>query len=249
MTPLVLALLSVIAFLAYATQTVTGFGGGVIALALGAHLLPLPEMVALLIPMSIVQAGGVLLRDRDRIEWGLLFKLILPVMGLGTALGLLVVDLVEGPLLKRVYGVLVLGYAIRELILLGRVASESTHAPPTRGARLAAGVGTLGAGVVHGIYACGGPLLVYAVDRLQLDKGAFRTTLLSVFLSINLVLVVVFCAKGRLHAAHLAPLFWLLLTIAASVLVGEWAHARIDQHRFKVVVYLVLVLCGVTLLV
>jgi hypothetical protein len=54
----------------------------------------------------------------------------------------------------------------------------------------------LGAGVIHGIYASGGPMLVYAVGREGLTKKVFRSTLSMVWIVLNVILVARFLLAG-----------------------------------------------------
>ena len=98
------------------------------------------------------------------------------------------------------------------------------------------GAGILGAGVIHGIYASGGPLLVYVLGREGLPKGPFRTTLISVFWSMNLALALTFVAQGRLTTAHLGQVAWLVPGVALGFLVGQWGHDRVDEQRFRLLV-------------
>jgi hypothetical protein len=43
----------------------------------------------------------------------------------------------------------------------------------------------MGAGLVHGMYTTGGPLLVYALGREGLSKHVFRSTVTAVWLVFN----------------------------------------------------------------
>jgi uncharacterized membrane protein YfcA len=103
------------------------------------------------------------------------------------------------------------------------------------------------AGLTHGLYASGGPLLVYALTGVSLGKAAFRATLLAVWLSLNGLLTLVFALDGSLWPSLPRVVLFLPLLVA-GVLAGEWLHHRVDESRFRQVVFTVLLATGVTLM-
>ena len=60
--------LAVLVAVAYGVQTTAGFGAGLILVTIGAHLLPIPELLALILPLSILQTGWVSVRSRQSID-------------------------------------------------------------------------------------------------------------------------------------------------------------------------------------
>mgnify|MGYP000703379850 CR=1 FL=1 len=79
------------------------------------------------------------------------------------------------------------------------------------------------AGMTHGLFASGGPLLVYAVSGLQMDKARFRATLAGVWLTLNGVLTIAFLMDGRLQPA-LPFVAAYIPILVAGVYVGEKLH-------------------------
>ena len=122
--------------------------------------------IHLVVPISFLQTGYILIRHRDAVDRGLLLGRVLPLMGLGMAFAFFLLTQVGGPWLGLAFGLMVLVLSSRDLHRL-RMGSAVLDKPISRSASSAA---LLGAGVVHGIYASGGPLLVYAVGREGLDK-------------------------------------------------------------------------------
>ncbi|HJL18413.1 MAG TPA: sulfite exporter TauE/SafE family protein [Sandaracinaceae bacterium LLY-WYZ-13_1] len=244
-----------IVFAAYAVQTVTGFGSMLLCVTFGAHLMAIPELVTLAVPVSLLQTGYIVVRHRDGIRWGLLLKRVLPLMGVGLAAGFFAVRHLgldeQGAgarWLKIAFGVMVLVLAARELWLMFRArgddaASLARPIPP------AASVGAmLGAGVIHGIYATGGPLLVYAIGREGLPKRAFRSTLSAVWLVLNAVLAGGFLVEGRYDADTGLDLLVLLPAVPLGIVLGELLHHRVEERRFKIAVFVLLVAAAVSLL-
>ena len=80
-------LLGLFIFLAFTTEAATGFGSIVIALSLGALVLPITEILPVLVPLNIVMSSTLSWRHRHAIHWPTLWQLILPLMVIGTLAG------------------------------------------------------------------------------------------------------------------------------------------------------------------
>ncbi|MGE8499495.1 MAG: sulfite exporter TauE/SafE family protein [Pseudomonas sp.] len=236
------ALLGIIILLAYTLEAITGFGSVVIALALGALLLPIDHLLPILVPLNICMSGYLTWRYRRLIDRPLLLRMILPGMLLGTLAGYALLPWLDAAALKRGFGVLILWFAARELWRLYHRAPAPGRTPGWV-MRLATGA----AGICHGLFASGGPLLVYALAGSDLDKARLRATLISVWFTLNSVLTLAFLLDGRLLPAlpqigAYAPL--LLLGVG----LGERLHRHLNERQFRVIIYLVLLIAGVLLL-
>jgi uncharacterized protein len=244
--PVMLAF-AVVVFVAYGAQTVTGFGSMLVCVTLGAHLLPIEQVVTLAVPVSLVQTGYISVRHAAGIRWRLFWTRVIPLMGGGMALGMMVRDDLGGDWLRGAFAVMMIVLATRELWVLHRARRERAPShrpiPPA-----AAGSAMIGAGVIHAIYATGGPLLVYALGRSGLDKYAFRSTLTAIWLALNSALAIGFLVEGRYDASTAADLAVLLPAVPLGIIVGEVVHRRVDEHRFKNAVFALLIAAAVSLL-
>lgn len=226
--------------LAYTVEAVTGFGSIVIALSLGALLLPIPELLPVLVPLNIAMSGYLSIRHRAHIHWPTLLKLILPLMALGTLCGYWLRPSLGSAVLQTLFGVLIVWFAGRELWRLRGAAAPAGHAPTTTGALM------LAAGVTHGLFASGGPLLVYALAGNRLNKSELRATLIAVWFSLNGLLTLIFLADGSLLPA-LPRLLAYLPIVVVGIIVGERLHHRIDERQFRRLVFALLALTGLIL--
>jgi uncharacterized protein len=275
-----LAALAALVFVAFFAQGLTGFGATVIALALGAQLYPLQELLPTLIILSLASATTIAGRGREAIDRDLLVRQILPRTGAGLVLGFAVASFVPAGLLERGYGALVFGLAAVELLAWARgirsqlATTNKTRAPQTgddpRSTVLPCMAGAqtgdcarstevatpswwpgapamLAAGIVHGICASGGPLLVYAVVRAGLQKSAVRATLAAVWVALNGALVVAFAAAGKFEAVGLERAAVLAPVVAIALVAGDRAHGRVAERPFRAVVLGLLLLSGVSL--
>ncbi|MDO6824817.1 sulfite exporter TauE/SafE family protein [Marinobacter sp. 1_MG-2023] len=228
--------------LAYTIEAITGFGSIVIALSLGAIFLPIPEMLPVLVPLNVFMSGYLTWKHRQHIDWRLLTALILPLMVAGTFTGYVLTPWLGTSLLKALFGALVVWFAGKELWRLfgGHVARP--HGLMT------SRILTFGAGITHGLFASGGPLLVYALAGIQQDKSRTRATLLAVWFTLNLTLSVLYLFDGSLLNSA-GRLVWYLPLLVVGVLVGEFFHQRLDETRFRQAVYCVLLVTGLLLIV
>jgi uncharacterized membrane protein YfcA len=228
-------------FIAFTLEAITGFGSIVIALALGAQLVPIEQLVPILSTLSVVMSTVMVWRHRHHIDRALLLRTVLPGMVLGTALGYAVKPLLNAGLMRQIFGVLIVWFASRELWRLRRA-----HAPVARPPWLSQLLVVL-AGVTHGLFASGGPLLVYAASGMAINKARFRATLVSVWLTLNTGLTVAFWLDGRLLPALPKAAAYLPI-IAAGFAVGDWLHQRVSEARFRLVIYSLLCVTGILLI-
>ena len=105
---------------------------------------------------------------------------------------------------------------------------------------------TLRAGLAHDLFASGGPLLVYALAGTQLDKRRLRATLLCVWFSLNACLSLMLLMQGELVPA-LPRLPWFIPLLVLGMLVGEYLHHRVNEQRFRQLVYGLLLVTGTIL--
>jgi len=223
-------------------EAITGFGSIVIALSLGALLLPITSMLPVLVPLNIFMTGTIAWKNRHHIDQALLLKLVLPLMAAGTLAGYFLRPWLGESLLRTLLGALIIWFAARELWRLIK------HVPSHRHPPWLSRILTFAAGITHGLFASGGPLLVYAMAGKHLDKGGLRATLVTVWFSLNLGLTVAFLLDGTLIPA-LPRVASYLPVLAAGYLLGEFLHHRLDERRFRQVVYTMLIATGMALMV
>ena len=227
-----LGLLAVTVLAAATVQTAIGFGAMLICVTLGAFAWTIPELTAMLVPLTTLQTAWIALRHRHDIAWGLLIGRVFPWMGLGVATSLAFVGAEPQPWMRPTLGVMILVLAVREL---GRSRGDTSQQAPQ--GRVASTVGLVVAGLVHGVFATGGPPLVWALGQEPLSKSAFRTTLTAVWAGVNSALIVAFALRGQLTADSLGRTAMLLVPLVLGIGLGEVVHARVDERRFRLLVW------------
>jgi uncharacterized membrane protein YfcA len=161
----------------------------------------------------------------------------------GLVVGTVLTQVVDAQVAKPAFGafvVLVAGWQLRAALSV-----ESSRPLPEAGRVL----GLLGAGVVHGVFATGGPLAVFVSARELSDKHAFRATLSALWVVMNALVVPRLVQAGAVTGSTLVTSAWLLVPLAAGTVVGERLHAALAEKTFRVAVAALLVVAGLVLVV
>ena len=223
----------------FTTEAATGFGSIILALALGAFFLPLETMLPVLVSLNVVMNTCLISRIFKHIHWPTFLTRIFPLMTTGMVCAWFVLPSTHSPYLLQGFALLTLALSLIQLFRVSTTQAKERH-PES--------IWILFAGVVHGLYASGGPLLVYALSGTPLAKHHLRATLLLTWGVLNLSYVCWFAIRGNLqaYASHIALLSPLVLI---SLGVGQWLHQHIDEARYKRAVYLLLVVSSTILLI
>jgi len=235
-------LFGAIVLLAYTLEAVTGFGSIVIALSLGVLFLPFDKILPILVCLNICMTSVLAFKNRKSIHKRLLITIILPGMLTGTAAGYLLKPYLDEVILKQVFGVLIVWFAGRELWRM-----YHQHEDAMRATWITRCI-TFGAGITHGLFASGGPLLVYAVAGTQIDKAQFRATMVFVWFTLNALLAVAFLLDGRLVPV-LPNVLLLMPLLFVAVKLGNFLHHKVNERHFKSAVYTLLLMTGIILIV
>ena len=232
--------LLVILVLAHSAETVLGFGATIIALSLGAHLYPLSTLLPVLVILALAQSAWLVGRWRRHIRWRLLLVRILPAAAAGTALGIAMRSLADERLLVAVLGSFVSAVSLAEIAMIIRKRTSGAALPSWLGIPiLAAG------GVFHGLFATGGPLVVYFASREIDDPPAFRATLSTLWLGLNTALAASLAWSGQADASSLRTAGLVLPGLVAGIAIGS--RIRLEALAFKVCVYALLLASGLAL--
>lgn len=228
-------------FIAWTIEAMSGFGSIVIALSLGALLLPIESMLPVLVTLNVLTSSWLVWQHRRQVDCALLVRRILPIMLLGTAFGMFLRDVLPGAYLKVGFALLILWFSLRELWALHHRRVRAPHRPLVTQGMIGA------AGITHGLFASGGPLLVYALAGGGVDKSRFRATLITVWLLLNAVLLATFLWQGKI-SVHVSQVAACLPVVVLAVWWGNRLHHDLDEARFRHMVFRLLAVVGAVLL-
>ena len=235
-------ILILIVFLAFFTNTVTGFGANIIAIALGAHFFPIDFLIPVLIPLNLLISLSIILRHHQHIHIAIFKKRILPFIFLGLIIGVILFNYIAHSILLKVgFGIFIVLYALFEL---SRIIRKGNINEPKPLSYLASSLWITGSGVIQGIYACGGPFIVIFASRQFIDKQIFRSTIASTFFFMAFFLLINFSFTERLSLSTLNLSLILLPSLLLGFVIGEWVYFRINETLFRTIMLFVLLVSG-----
>jgi uncharacterized protein len=205
----------------------SGFGAGFGALGvpLMALAVPVPQAVAIFLPLLLVMdAFGVaaLLRDADRA----LLRLLLPAGLLGVVIGTLVFGWLSAAAVAAVVGVLTLGFVAIRVLRPPR----ADAAPPPRW--LGFVLGTL-SGFTSFVAHAGGPPIGFYVLPLKLRPVVFAATMSIFFAAINLAKWLPYAWLGLIDLRNLLTSLVLIPVAPVGVWLGVRVARRISRELFE----------------
>jgi hypothetical protein len=250
-------------FIGNVVEAVTGFGGPIIAVTLAANFFPIDSLVPIIVPVILCMNIYIVIRHRKHINTPILiggwhhvfspknrksepnlYDGILPWAFSGMLLGVAIFSIADNLILKLIYGAFVLCFSVSGFISLVRPSpGVRKPLPPAIGLLL-----QVTGGVMQGIYAAGGPLIVYYTNRVLTDKSSFRATLSVVWLILNSAIFMSHLITGKHGPETLITVAELLPVLAAGIIVGEKLHGRIPERAFRMLVYSILTLSGISLI-
>jgi len=238
-----LVFLGLIIFFSYSIQAMTGFGSIVLAITFGSFFYPIKSILPILVLLDLTLNLYIVFKYGKIAKLGLLLKTVLPLIIAGAVVGLSILHSFAVKS-KFLLGLLVTFIAIFELVNFYRNSEKSPGyiKPGIANAFL------FTAGIVEGMYASGGPLVVYVLNKLAIGKSVFRSTLalLWVFMDIFLIAGYLFIHmvgyKSLITAAYLLPV------VVASLIVGEFLHFHVNEKKFRVIVLYILLIGGLSII-
>lgn len=254
-----------IIFLTNIIQGITGFAGTVLAMPFSIRLVgyevakPVLNLLGMIAGIYVV-AGGYKNVNRKQLKRVALF------MAIGILLGILIKHVLTGQekIMYILLGIFVIAIGVRGFLLFfleqrktkeGLSLAEKPEVlqnpertqtadklKPSSGALL------LLAGIVHGIFVSGGPLIIGYLTEHTANKEEFRRTVSAVWIILNGIVFVSDIASGyytldtiRIQAVSIPFLF-------LGMAVGGWLFKRMNQKVFLLLTYFLLMVAGVSLL-
>ena len=233
MTILFLAIL----FIAFTVQSLTGFGGPLIAMPLSISAVGVELAKPVITLCAWASAAVIAWRNRKDIVWRELFKMS-GTMLVFMAAGLWLFRNVQMKFLQAAYGVVVLCIGLKKLL-------RPSERPMPRWAVI---LSICLAGVMQGLFVSGGSFLViYAVGAIP-EKQQFRATLSGVWAFVNVFLLLSYLADGSFNADVGAASALALIPLTAAIVCGSLLAGKLNQKAFLKAAYSLLVVSGAVLL-
>ncbi|MBQ4424943.1 MAG: sulfite exporter TauE/SafE family protein [Lachnospiraceae bacterium] len=225
---------------ATAVQTVSGFGFGILVMAMLPHVLHSTVECSVMVGLtSIVNSFAIGWRYRRKIRIATTF---LPLIGF-LPVSYLCISLAKAAgesILRVILGLCLVGLGLYFIFLNGKIRLKNT----VPNAIAAGGI----AGLLSGLFSTGGPPLVIWFLSVTADMEEYIGSMQGIFFIMNSYNSVIRGIKGMI-----TPRVLLLAALAmAMTLPGIWlgrkAMGRISERQQKIVIYSLMIVSGILLL-
>lgn len=226
-------------FLAVFTQSLSGFGSGLVSMAFLPALVPIRTAAPVVALLTSSLEAILLFRFRSAFNWKAVLPLTLASIA-GIPIGVWSLRGVNESVLLRILGFVMAGYAAYALL--------NFRLPELKHPAWAAIIGFL-AGILSGAYSVGGPPVIIYGHCRRWEPDEFKSNLQGFFL-INDAIVI----TNHAFSGNLTPAVWQLFLLAIpAILLVLPAASLLDRHInplvFRKLVLGLLVVMGIRLII
>lgn len=218
-------------------ETMLGFGGTVIGLALGLFFFPLDILLPTLVTVGLLQSAWLILRWHQHIQWRLLLISILPLAAAGMLIGIAARGIANETVLIVLLCLFIIAVSTLELASIFH--SKSIRGPLPRPLSW---LTIIGGGIFHGLFAAGGPLIVYYSGREIEEPAEFRSTLSVLWLILGAILLTSFWINHQANVSSLQLAAMILPGFIIGVFLGS--RIKLEAKSFKAITWIVLLIIG-----
>ena len=231
-------------FLTFIVQSITGFAGTVLAMPFSLMLVGYETAEPVLNIVGIVSSALVLFSCFKKVNKRELFK-ISAVMLIGIAVGFFFKEssFIKPQILYKILGASVIFFAV-----LSAYRFIKNDEPHSHGRALSAVILTL-SGFVHGLFVCGGPLLVVYAGGKMRDRDEFRATLSAVWIVLNCIILAEDLSAGNISVSLLPLIAAASAVLVFAVIIGNLVYRKISRRFFLILTYALMFVSGVSLLI
>ncbi|NLZ77155.1 MAG: sulfite exporter TauE/SafE family protein [Spirochaetales bacterium] len=222
-------------------EAITGFGASVLALPFLSGLLGVKTAVQVISILTLLFTLVIALKNRHSIAWKQYF-IILGFMLAGLPVGMHLYRSRESGTLSLLLALFIIAASTTQLIRSVGIRKKDEKVGILSFLLLFAG------GIIHGVFSSGGPLIIFYAKQALPEKGSFRATLCLLWASLNTIIIGAYLIEGSLKKETLGATAIMIPFIAVGYLIGEHIHHRIDERKFSILVFVMLLLTGIFML-
>lgn len=230
---------------------ITGFAGTVLAMPPSLMLVGYPVAKPVLNVLGLLSGVYVYVGHKQHINWKELKKIVL-FMTVGIMGGIVIKGFFAGKeqIMYILLGIFIIYLSIQGLVTLFKKekADDTVKETEVKENKLAA-YGLLGlAGIAHGIFVSGGPLLIGYLTKRTKDKVSFRATISTVWIFLNSIILIDDIRAGFWTADLMITQLISIPFLFAGMYIGSKLYAKMSQRLFMLITYVLLFISGISLL-
>lgn len=237
----------IVVFISNVIQCITGFAGTVLAMPFSIMLVGFDTAKTILNVLGIAASAGVLAMNGKSFNKKEFAK-ITGIMLIGMIAGFAVVRSfsVTADILYKILGITVILFTV--IGCVRTFGNQSDDRNTDKKASIFSYLILIVSGVVHGMFVCGGPLLiVYASQRLK-DKDEFRATVSAVWIVLNFIIMLTDFKNGNFSIDILPLLLISIVILFAAVWAGNKIAKHMNKKTFMIITYILMGISAVSLL-
>ena len=219
-------------------QGITGFAGTVLAMPFSILLVGIGVAKPVLNILTMLACAIIVFKTYKSIVWREFVKMTL-IMLVGVFIGEYLYSIFPVDTLLTIYAVFIIVIALKGLFI-----KREFNTPEF----ILIGIIIL-AGIIHGMFISGGPLLIiYAVKKLK-DKNEFRATLSPVWIVLNMYILAKQIYVGIITPEILKLTLFAVPALLVGVILGNRLAEKMSQATFMKLSYILLLISGISLIV
>lgn len=246
-------------------QGITGFAGTILAMPFSIRLVGMDTAVPVLNFLGLLSGIYVCAGNYKKIDWKVLRKVVI-IMGAALIAGIFIKGKLSGNphLLYLILGCIVLAIAVQGLCKsvyaseqCARNSSSSKNTTDNNSpinsqhGGIFSGIFLtsilVAAGMVHGMFVCGGPLLISYMTRKLPEKAAFRATISTVWIFLNGILFISHILSGAWTPAVIKSGAVSVPFLLGGMFIGGKLYSRMSQEFFVKLTYVLLLIAAISL--
>lgn len=241
----------VVVFISNVIQCITGFAGTVLAMPFSIMLVGFGTAKTILNILGIAASIGVLAMNRKSFNKKEFAK-ITGIMLIGMLAGFFIVRSfsVSAEILYKILGVTVIIFTITGCVRsFGRKGEKKAEISSDKKTAVYSYLVLIISGIVHGMFVCGGPLLIiYASERLK-NRDEFRSTVSAVWIVLNSIIMLTDITNGNFNGDIIPLLAVSLIILSGAVWAGNKIAKHMNKTVFMIITYLLMGISAVSLIV
>ena len=232
----------IVILLANIIQGITGFAGTILAMPFSLILVGYDVAKPVLNVLGLLSGVYVFLGNRKHVCIKEVQKIV-AIMTVGVLTGMIVKRYLRGSeqILYYMLGIFVVCLGVHGLLTMRQEGKDGKN---KKGNLLL----LVGAGIAHGIFVSGGPLLIGYLTKKITKKEEFRATISTVWILLNTIILVSDIVDGLWTPKLLQTQLFSIPFLLVGMFIGSKLYKHMSQKLFMGLTYLLLLLSGVTLL-
>lgn len=243
---MIILLIGIVVFSTFTIEGIAGFGSTVMALPFVIMLIGLEKAVPLLASLNLLLAVFLICRSWKMISFRE-YLFIVTNVGAGVIIGLFMMDHLPQKILIGLLTLFTLFVGIRGVWRTVKNSNAQIDRQP-REKGIFSRLILFAGGIFQGSFSSGGPLVVMYAAKAIPEKTVFRATLPLLWFTTNSIMNIKWLLTGNVWNRQLFVHFLCALPfIAAGMILGDYLHWKVDQKKFTLLVYSLLIAVAVIL--